>query len=149
MDVVGLLRALGGALLLFVAPGLAWALALRPRLRRDVPALAFWSVAASAALLVLYGTALGLTGRFSAPWLVGVALAVAATGALVAWRRPPHTGADADPSADFRARVEALRARKVAAVMLRKRGKRAEADAEDAAAKRLEAEAREELYGRP
>ena len=148
MDALGVLRLVAGTLLLFVAPGLAWTLALRPRLRRDLPALAFWSVAASAALLVLYGTALGLAGRFTAPWLVGLALATALAGALVAWRRAPDVGRDADPSADFRARVEPLRRHKVAAVMLRKKGKRAEADAAAEEARRLEAKAREELYGR-
>lgn len=148
MDAAGVFRLVGGALLLFVAPGLAWSLALLPRLRRDVPALAFWSVAASTALLVLYGTALGLAGRFTATWLVTLALVLTAGGALVAWRRAPDVARDADPSADFTARVKALRMRKVAAVMLRKQGKRVEADAETAEARRLEAKARKELYGR-
>lgn len=148
MDALAAVRFAAGALLLFVLPGLAWALAAKPRLRQDVVALAFWSLALSAALLVLYGTALGLAGAFTTPWLVGVAIALAATGGVVAWRRAPETGRDVDASAEFTARVVALRRPKVAAVMLRKDRKTAEADAEDAAARALEAKARRELYGR-
>lgn len=149
LDVIPVLRALAGALAMFVLPGLAWTLALRPGLHRDRVALLFWSVAASVALLVLYGTALGLAGRFTAPWLVGCALAVAAVGALVAGRRGAFRGPWArapDPSAAGRARVATLRRLKVDATMLRKSGRRKDAEALEAEARDVEAKAREELY---
>ncbi|HLE97693.1 MAG TPA: hypothetical protein VI997_10020 [Candidatus Thermoplasmatota archaeon] len=134
MDPIGVVRALAGGVALFVLPGAAWALALRPGLRRDPIALAFWAIATSVALLVLYGTALGLLGVFRASTLLAAALGIALVGGVVAVARRDVGVREVDPGADGRARVARLREATLAG------------DREAKA--RLEAEATRELYGR-
>ena len=99
---------LGGILLLFLAPGFMLLHALFPRRRWFSAfhpiALPVLSIVASVAILVLVGSLLGFTGRFTgnktgAPWLEGSLLAVTLVLGVIAWWRGafPLLGRKAEP----------------------------------------------------